>query len=46
MPGDDSGGELDPHGADGVGNPIGGQLYSAGLPHSNGTVTQVHEWHL
>ena len=28
---DDSGGELDPHGADFLGNPLGGLVYSSGL---------------
>ncbi|SGZ31425.1 BQ5605_C044g12171 [Microbotryum silenes-dioicae] len=31
------GGELDPHGATGQGNPVGGVVYSGG--------TQVYEWH-
>ncbi|SCZ94967.1 BZ3500_MvSof-1268-A1-R1_Chr11-3g03511 [Microbotryum saponariae] len=33
----DEGGELDPHGATGQGNPVGGVVYSGG--------TQVYEWH-
>ena len=32
----DEGGELDPHGADGNGNPIGALVYSNGV--------QIHEW--
>ncbi|KII85315.1 hypothetical protein PLICRDRAFT_179041 [Plicaturopsis crispa FD-325 SS-3] len=45
---DDSGGELDPHGADLRGNPMGGLLYSNGFPSNNGnnqTFQQVIEWH-
>ncbi|GAA6012952.1 hypothetical protein JCM10207_008393 [Rhodosporidiobolus poonsookiae] len=42
---DDTGGELDPHGADLAGNPLGGLVYSTGLPSGdNTTVTQVIEW--
>ncbi|KAH8830528.1 hypothetical protein DL96DRAFT_1461885, partial [Flagelloscypha sp. PMI_526] len=37
----DSGGELDPHGADGNGNPIGGLVFSSAF---NGKLTQIHEW--
>ncbi|KAF9028564.1 carbohydrate-binding module family 13 protein [Hymenopellis radicata] len=36
----DAGGELDPHGADGNGNPIGGLVYG----NSFGTGQQYHEW--
>jgi hypothetical protein len=36
----DSGGELDPHGADGNGNPIGGLVYG----NSFGNAIQYHEW--
>lgn len=36
----DQGGELDPHGADGNGNPIGGLVYGD----SFGTKQQYHEW--
>jgi len=38
----DTGGELDPHGADLLGNPIGGLLYSSGLPSAkdNNTLLQ------
>ncbi|GJE88852.1 hypothetical protein PsYK624_049390 [Phanerochaete sordida] len=46
---DDFGGELDPHGRDLRGNPMGGLIYSNGLPMSgsgdNNTFTQVIEWH-
>lgn len=42
---DDSGGELDPHGADLLGNPLGGLVYSHGLPSGdNKTMVQVSEW--
>ncbi|BGP15856.1 hypothetical protein JCM10213_005658 [Rhodosporidiobolus nylandii] len=42
---DDTGGELDPHGADLAGNPLGGLVYSSGLPTGdNKTETQVIEW--
>ncbi|BGP15855.1 hypothetical protein JCM10213_005659 [Rhodosporidiobolus nylandii] len=41
----DTGGELDPHGADLAGNPLGGLVYSSGLPTGdNKTETQVIEW--
>jgi hypothetical protein len=41
----DGGGELDPHGADLMGNPLGGLVYSSGLPSGdNKTLTQVIEW--
>lgn len=36
----DAGGELDPHGADGNGNPIGGLVYG----NSFGRALQYHEW--
>ncbi|TRM58652.1 carbohydrate-binding module family 13 protein [Schizophyllum amplum] len=36
----DSGGELDPHGADGNGNPIGGLVFG----NSFGDALQYHEW--
>ncbi|KAI0749178.1 hypothetical protein C8Q80DRAFT_1160411 [Daedaleopsis nitida] len=45
---DDTGGELDPHGADFRGNPLGGLVYSNGFPSNNGnndTFQQVIEWH-
>ncbi|EIN03503.1 hypothetical protein PUNSTDRAFT_78044 [Punctularia strigosozonata HHB-11173 SS5] len=48
MAGDDFGGELDPHGADFRGNPLGGLVYSNGFPASNGdnnTFIQAIEWH-
>jgi len=36
----DEGGELDPHGADGNGNPIGALVFSEAF----GALSQVHEW--
>ncbi|KAJ7207116.1 manno protein [Mycena pura] len=39
----DSGGELDPHGADLRGNPLGGLVYSTAW--GNDSYTQVMEWH-
>lgn len=44
----DYGGELDPHGADLRGNPLGGLMYSnafASNNGNNGTFQQVIEWH-
>jgi hypothetical protein len=38
----DSGGELDPHGADQRGNPLGGLLFSKAF---NGNWVQAVEWH-
>jgi len=38
----DSGGEMDPHGADNRGNPMGGVLYSDAF---SGQAQQVIEWH-
>jgi len=40
IPKGDEGGELDPHGADGNGNPIGGLVFSSAF----GTLEQIHEW--
>ncbi|KAF8524393.1 carbohydrate-binding module family 13 protein [Hysterangium stoloniferum] len=40
VPKGDAGGELDPHGADGNGNPIGGLVYG----NTFGTNLQYHEW--
>ena len=40
IPAGDSGGELDPHGADGNGNPVGGLVFSNVF----GQLQQVHEW--
>ncbi|OCH86721.1 hypothetical protein OBBRIDRAFT_796943, partial [Obba rivulosa] len=40
IPAGDEGGELDPHGADGNGNPIGGLVFSSAF----GTLVQLHEW--
>ncbi|KAJ7512041.1 hypothetical protein B0H11DRAFT_1699201 [Mycena galericulata] len=41
----DSGGELDPHGADLRGNPLGGLVYSTAWSGNNKSYTQVIEWH-
>ncbi|KAF8313989.1 hypothetical protein DL93DRAFT_2080436 [Clavulina sp. PMI_390] len=44
----DDGGELDPHGADERGNPLGGLVYTSGFPSNGGrdnTFQQVIEWH-
>jgi len=40
IPKGDSGGELDPHGSDGKGNPIGGLVYG----NTFGSALQYHEW--
>ena len=41
----DGGGELDPHGADGLGNPLGGLVYSTGFPSGNNqTYQQTQSW--
>ncbi|KAK0458245.1 uncharacterized protein EV420DRAFT_1544456 [Desarmillaria tabescens] len=40
IPEGDAGGELDPHGADGNGNPIGGLVFSSAF----GELQQMHEW--
>ncbi|PPQ96841.1 hypothetical protein CVT26_006010 [Gymnopilus dilepis] len=40
IPAGDAGGELDPHGADGNGNPIGGLVFSNAF----GQIEQMHEW--
>jgi hypothetical protein len=42
---DDFGGELDPHGADLRGNPLGGLVYSTAFSSDNTTYEQVIEWH-
>jgi hypothetical protein len=43
----DTGGELDPHGADLQGNPLGGVVYSNSTPDAtNGALTQVHNWNM
>ncbi|KAG8909268.1 hypothetical protein FRC01_007035 [Tulasnella sp. 417] len=41
VPKGDEGGELDPHGADGNGNPIGGLVFGNSF---NGKYIQYHEW--
>ncbi|GBE83972.1 hypothetical protein SCP_0510310 [Sparassis crispa] len=40
IPTGDAGGELDPHGADGNGNPVGGLVFSSAF----GDTVQLHEW--
>ncbi|KAM5541919.1 hypothetical protein V8D89_004229 [Ganoderma adspersum] len=40
VPEGNTGGELDPHGADGNGNPIGGLVFTSAF----GTLVQAHEW--
>lgn len=40
IPAADEGGELDPHGADGNGNPVGGLVFSSAF----GQLQQLHEW--
>lgn len=40
IPAGDEGGELDPHGATGNGNPIGGLVFSSAF----GQMEQIHEW--
>jgi len=42
---DDFGGELDPHGADLRGNPLGGLFYSTAWSKGSGNYEQVIEWH-
>jgi hypothetical protein len=41
----DSGGEMDPHGADQRGNPLGGLIFSKAFNSSNGNFVQAIEWH-
>jgi len=43
--GDDTGGELDPHGADLRGNPLGGLVYSTAWSSDKKSFEQVIEWH-
>lgn len=40
----DEGGELDPHGADGTGNPKGGLVFSNNVAGSEGKWVQIKEW--
>ncbi|KAH8926095.1 hypothetical protein BT69DRAFT_1279154 [Atractiella rhizophila] len=40
IPAGDPGGELDPHGFDQLGNPMGGQVFTSAF----GKVVQTHEW--
>ncbi|KAK9895457.1 hypothetical protein P389DRAFT_93414 [Cystobasidium minutum MCA 4210] len=43
---DDYGGEMDPHGADRRGNPLGGIMFSQAFGRGNGSAwTQVVQWH-
>ncbi|ESK92439.1 macrofage activating glycoprotein [Moniliophthora roreri MCA 2997] len=42
IPAGDQGGELDPHGADGNGNPVGGLVFSNAF--TGGDVEQLFEW--
>ena len=43
----DSGGELDPHGADLQGNPLGGVVYSNATSDStDGSLVQVYNWNV
>lgn len=41
----DYGGEMDPHGADLRGNPLGGLVYSTNFGGNNESYSQVIEWH-
>jgi len=45
MQADDSGGEMDPHGADQRGNPLGGLVFSNAFGADKNKFTQVIEWH-
>jgi len=42
---DDFGGEMDPHGADLRGNPMGGVMFSTAWSGNNDSYSQVMEWH-
>lgn len=44
IPQGDTGGEMDPHGADDLGNPIGGIMFTTANPSSNGAPVQLREW--
>ena len=44
MAADDAGGQTDPKGADGFGNPIGGLVYSSSLGSSDGSEEQASRW--
>lgn len=44
IPRGDTGGEMDPHGADDLGNPIGGIMFTTANPSSNGRPVQIREW--
>ncbi|KAL9932776.1 hypothetical protein V8E36_008475 [Tilletia maclaganii] len=43
IPRGDEGGELDPHGATGAGNPVGGVVFTRAFS-GNGAYEQIHEW--
>jgi hypothetical protein len=43
---DDFGGELDPHGQDLAGNPMGGLVFSTHFSSDNTTYNQVQEWNM
>jgi len=45
LAGGDDGGEMDPHGADEQGNPLGGLVYSNAFGTDKSKYTQVIEWH-
>ncbi|GLB45547.1 putative macrofage activating glycoprotein [Lyophyllum shimeji] len=45
LAGDDFGGEMDPHGADLRGNPLGGLVYSNAFGTNKNNFEQVIEWH-
>lgn len=42
---DDGGGEMDPHGADQRGNPLGGLVFSNAWSTDKNTYKQAKEWH-
>ncbi|SPC65363.1 uncharacterized protein UHOD_00478 [Ustilago sp. UG-2017b] len=44
IPDGDDGGEFDPHGADDLGNPIGGIVYTTANPATNGEPYFVSDW--
>lgn len=44
IPQGDQGGEMDPHGADDLGNPIGGVMYTTAHPDHAGSPYQLLEW--
>lgn len=44
LPAGDDGGEMDSAGADDLGNPIGGVIFTTANPASNGKAMQVEHW--